>query len=148
MSVKVNPPPALRIPEKFFNDPDTRAFFEQQKEILFQLWNRTGGSIDLVSQLEQVPVVNISSDTTLSSDQLGSLITVDTSGGNINLTMPNISDVDIGRSVIVVILDATNDCLVYSNGSDLILGDNSVLMNDQFLSVHFTSISLTDWIAQ
>jgi len=148
MSVKVNPPPQIRIPDKFFSDPEIRNFFEQQQQILFQLWNRTGGSTDLISALEQIQVIGISSDYTLSSDDLGSLVAVDTSDGDINLTMPNISSGDIGKSVIVVILDATNDCLVYSNGSDLILGDNNVLMNDQFLSVHFTSISLTDWIAQ
>jgi len=148
MSVKVNPPPQIRIPDKFFDDPETRSFFEQQQLILFQLWNRTGGNTDLVSDLEQIPVIGISSDRTLSPDDLGSLIVVDTSDGNVNLTMPNISSDDIGKSIIVVIIDATNDCFVYSNGSDLILGDNSVLMNDQFLSVHFTSISITDWIAQ
>jgi len=53
MSTKVNPPPALRIPDQFFTDPDTRAFFEQQREILFQLWNRTGGSEDSVSSTEE-----------------------------------------------------------------------------------------------
>ena len=53
MSVKVNPPPALRIPEQFFNDPDMRAFFEQQREILFQLWNRTGGSSDSIASTEE-----------------------------------------------------------------------------------------------
>lgn len=46
MSVNVNPPPQLKIPEKFFNDPEVRAFFEQQRTILFQLWNRTGGTVD------------------------------------------------------------------------------------------------------
>jgi len=53
MSVKVNPPPALRIPDQFFNDPDTRSFFEQQREILFQLWNRTGGSSDAIASTEE-----------------------------------------------------------------------------------------------
>jgi len=53
MSVNVNPPPALRIPDQFFNDPDTRTFFEQQREILFQLWNRTGGSSDSIASTEE-----------------------------------------------------------------------------------------------
>ncbi len=53
MSVAVNPPPQLRIPDKFFEDPDIRAYFEQQSTILFQLWNRTGGSDDDVDSSQQ-----------------------------------------------------------------------------------------------
>lgn len=53
MSVDVNPPPQVKIPDKFLNDPDTRSFFEQQRQILFQLWNRTGGSSDSISSTEE-----------------------------------------------------------------------------------------------
>jgi len=53
MSVKVNPPPQLRIPDSFLTDPDIRSFFEQQQKIIFQLWNRTGGSDDLIDESEQ-----------------------------------------------------------------------------------------------
>jgi hypothetical protein len=49
MSVQVNPPPILKIPSRFLNDPEVRAFFEQQRQILFQLWNRTGGGTDNVT---------------------------------------------------------------------------------------------------
>lgn len=42
----VNPPPQLRIPREFLKDSETRAFFERQQTILFQLWNRTGGGSD------------------------------------------------------------------------------------------------------
>ena len=52
MSVNVNPPPQLRIPEKFLSDPEVRSFFEQQQKIIFQLWNRTGGSSDFISGTE------------------------------------------------------------------------------------------------
>lgn len=49
MTVDVNPPPQVRIPEAFLSDPDIRRFFEKQQQILFQLWRRTGGSNDTVS---------------------------------------------------------------------------------------------------
>lgn len=49
--IKVNPPPQINIPRKFFADPELRSFFEQQQTILFQLWNRTGGSIDNITPL-------------------------------------------------------------------------------------------------
>lgn len=46
---KVNPPPALRIPQKVNQDPELRAYFEQIGTILFQLWSRTGGGNDNVA---------------------------------------------------------------------------------------------------
>jgi hypothetical protein len=53
MTVNVNPPPQLRIPDKFFNDPEIRSFYEQQQRIIFQLWIRTGGSSDSVASTEE-----------------------------------------------------------------------------------------------
>lgn len=49
----VNPPPQLRIPAKFFADPEIRSFFERQQTIIFQLWVRTGGSEDFIESSEQ-----------------------------------------------------------------------------------------------
>lgn len=46
---KVNPPPALRIPAKFNDDQELRAYFQQIGTILFQLWTRTGGGNDTVT---------------------------------------------------------------------------------------------------
>lgn len=51
MGVPVNPPPALRLPQQFQRDPIVRDYFKQQNTILFQLWNRTGGSSDISDQL-------------------------------------------------------------------------------------------------
>jgi hypothetical protein len=45
---QVNPPPILRIPEEFLENPAARRFFEQQRQIMFQLWKRTGGATDLI----------------------------------------------------------------------------------------------------
>lgn len=148
MTVKVNPPPQLKMPARFFNDPEIRPYFEKQQTILFQLWNRTGGTTDLIRDLSQVTVINVSGDVTITSDQLGSVVAVDTSAADVNVTLPAISSDDIGKSIIVVILDATNDCYVHQGGSDTILGDTSVLMDDQYLSVHFVAISESDWVAQ
>lgn len=49
---QVNPPPHQRIPPQFLKDPATRGFFERLNFNLFQLWKRTGGSIDLVAETE------------------------------------------------------------------------------------------------
>ena len=49
---QVNPPPHQRIPPQFLKDPATRGFFERLNFNMFQLWKRTGGSIDLVAETE------------------------------------------------------------------------------------------------
>jgi hypothetical protein len=50
MAIQVNPPPLLRIPRKFLEDKEVAAFIEQQNVIIFQLWNRTGAEVDIVSE--------------------------------------------------------------------------------------------------
>ena len=52
MAVNVNPPPALMIPKRFAGDREAVAFFDQQRTILFQLWQRTGGTNDLINNNE------------------------------------------------------------------------------------------------
>ena len=47
----VNPPPFLKIPPEFLKDRVTRAFFEQQNTVIFQLWNKLGGNTDPVADL-------------------------------------------------------------------------------------------------
>ena len=46
MSINVNPPPQLRIPQAFLQDREVRTFIEQQNTIIFQLYQRTGGAND------------------------------------------------------------------------------------------------------
>ena len=47
----VNPPPALRLPESLRQNQEARVYFEQIQRILFQLWARTGGGNDDISDL-------------------------------------------------------------------------------------------------
>jgi len=47
----VNPPPALRLPESLRQNNEVRIYFEQINRILFQLWTRTGGGNDNISDL-------------------------------------------------------------------------------------------------
>lgn len=42
MALKVNPPAALRIPDKILKDPELRSYFQDVQTILFQLWSKTG----------------------------------------------------------------------------------------------------------
>lgn len=51
MAVNVNSPSSLKIPRKFFSEPELRAWAEQLQTILFQLSNRTGGYTDDISDL-------------------------------------------------------------------------------------------------
>ncbi len=51
MAVNVNSPSSLKIPRKFFSEPELRAWAEQLQTILFQLSNRTGGYTDDIAEL-------------------------------------------------------------------------------------------------
>lgn len=144
MSTLVNPPPQLKIPDKFFNDPDIRSYFERQNTILFQLWQRTGGAFDAVAGKQIVTLAN--SDLILDSSAYGSLIIVDASDNTVQITLPPISADTSGESVDVAVIDATNDVTVATAGSETVLGDTSVLLNQQYMSIQFTVISTTAWI--
>ena len=52
MTTRVNPPPQLRIPDKFAGDREIFGYFRQLQTILLQLWVRTGGSDDSISTIE------------------------------------------------------------------------------------------------
>jgi hypothetical protein len=52
MSIPVNPPPYSRIPARFANDAELRPYFESLRTILYQLWQRTGGSSDAIEALQ------------------------------------------------------------------------------------------------
>ena len=142
MAVIVNPPPQLRIPEKFFNDPVSRAFFEQMRTILFQLWQRTGGSFDAVSG-KQIVIVT-STDIVL--DTFGALIVVDASDAPVKVTLPAITAATEGEIVDVAIIDATYDTNVFAASGQTVFGETDTLMNQQYESIQYTSVSLTTWI--
>jgi hypothetical protein len=64
MANPVNPPPFLAIPPELRKDRATRAFFDQQNTILFQLWSKLGGNTDPITDL-----ANFSSNGNSSQDQ-------------------------------------------------------------------------------
>lgn len=142
MSIQVNPPPALRIPQQFNSDVEVRGFFEQQRTILFQLWNRTGGNIDLVAGQKIV----IISGADLVLDSFGSLIVVEADSAPVKITLPPISNNDIGESITVEIIDATFNTNVFASTGGTIVGDTDVLMNQQYMSITYTAITTTAWI--
>ena len=53
MAVNVNPPPQLKIPSKLLEDRQTRDYLRQIETILFQLWQRTGGTTDSIEDGQQ-----------------------------------------------------------------------------------------------
>jgi hypothetical protein len=58
MTEIVNPPPQLKLPKRFLTDPETRAYFEQQQRIMYQLWRRTGGADDTIGDLASINFSN------------------------------------------------------------------------------------------
>ena len=83
MAIEVNPPPLLRIPRKFLEDPEVSEFIKQQNVIIFQLWNRVGGNVDIVSEGSEgvaenalniaINAGNISTNTTNISTNTGAI---------------------------------------------------------------------------
>jgi hypothetical protein len=88
MAISVNPPPFLKLPPEFLKDRQTRAFIEQQNQIIFQLWNRLGGSNDAVSDLENFSSNGFSSQTQWIQRQIDGLpeFTMDTTGFTMDST--------------------------------------------------------------
>ena len=142
MAVKVNPPPALRIPKKFLVDPESKPFFEQMRTILFQLWKRTGGGVDLVAG--QQIIISTSGDIVL--DSFGALIVIDASSEAVELTLPVITQDNVGESIDIAIIDATFDTTVSANTGATVFGEDSVVMAQQFMSIQYTAVSTGVWI--
>jgi hypothetical protein len=84
----VNPPPFLKIPPEFLKDRVTRAFFEQQNTVIFQLWNKLGGNTDPVADLANSSSNGNSSQVQWMQKQLNGLpeFTIDTSGSTFDST--------------------------------------------------------------
>jgi hypothetical protein len=82
MATSVNPPPFLKLPPEFLKDRQTRAFIEQQNQVIFQLWNRLGGGNDSVSDLQNFSTNGSSSTTQWLQKQIDGLpeFTIDTTG--------------------------------------------------------------------
>ena len=78
----VNPPPFLKIPPEFLKDRVTRAFFEQQNTVIFQLWNKLGGNTDPIADLSSFSTNGFSSQAQWLQQQINGLpeFTMDTSG--------------------------------------------------------------------
>ena len=88
MSRQVNPPPQLRIPSQFMGDREAVAFFDQQRTILFQLWQRTGGSTDIIDPAESEGISGFNSFMQQNTKALAGLpeFTIDTTGFTIDST--------------------------------------------------------------
>ena len=140
--IKVNPPPSVKLPKKFSEDKEILSYFQQVERINYQLWLRTGAGSDYINDLRNTNYREITGDTILTSADFGSVILVDTTTGDINITLPDPTDININRPITILVVNSTNDCFVlYDN----ILGDTSVLMDDDYMSITFRPISLTEY---
>jgi hypothetical protein len=143
MSVKVNPPPQLKIPDKFFNDPEVRAYFERQNTILFQLWQRTGGPVDSVAGKQVAILVGI--DTVLNNTAYGALIVIEADTADVTITLPQPTQDDVGEPIEFVVIDATFNTTI-KPASGTINGQPDLAMNRQYQDYPLTSITTTQWV--
>lgn len=144
MSVKVNPPPQLRMPEVFDGNPDIREYFEQQNRILFQLWNRTGGTSDAVAG-KQVVIV-IGKNTELDNTAYGALIVIEADTAAVEITLPTPTQDDLGEPIEFVVTDATYNTTIKPHAGGTIIGEADLAMNRQYQDYPLTAISLSKWV--
>ena len=142
MSVSVNPPPQLRFPKKIQQDQELWPFFRDQQQILFQLWNRTGGNRDAVAS--ELIILAESSDFTVS--QYGTLTLIDAGSEQIDVVLPAITSETIGETVAFTLTDATNNAVLTPQGSQTILGHTSLTMNEQWMSISLTAATSNLWV--
>ena len=85
----VNPPPQLQIPRMFRGDREAVAFFDQQRTILRQLYDRTGGASDLITNLDSsgVGVLDSYAQQAIKTAQGLPQFTVDTTGFTVDTTL-------------------------------------------------------------
>ena len=96
-ATKVNPPPTLRVPKAFIVDPEIRAFIEQQNTIIFQLWNRSGGNVDIIDEVVE--------------DESQNRIDIDINTGNIT---DNNAAIGVNSAAIIV-----NTAAIIANTDDI-----------------------------
>jgi hypothetical protein len=82
MANPVNPPPFLRVPRAFLKDKEVREFVEQQNTVLFQLYQKLGGSTDPIADLENSNSNGFSSQVQWMQQQINGLpaFTMETEG--------------------------------------------------------------------
>ncbi len=89
MTNPVNPPPQLRIPDSLATDRETFAYFRQVQQILFQLWNRSGGEDDSIADAQEPVIATAFAKLKELNERLGSgeLLTVDTTSWTADQTI-------------------------------------------------------------
>jgi hypothetical protein len=89
MTVRVNPPPFLRLPPEFLKDKQTKAFIEQQNQIIFQLYQKLGGNTDPIADLQTSDAGGFSSYVQWIQKQAAGLpeFTIDTTGFTTDTTL-------------------------------------------------------------
>ena len=88
MAIQVNPPPFLRLPPEFLKDRQTRAFIEQQNQVIFQLYQKLGGTADPINALSNFSSNGFSSEVQFLQRKIDGLplFTIDTTAFTADLT--------------------------------------------------------------
>ncbi len=82
MANQVIPPPKLSIPSVVFNDPELLAYEQQRDIILFQLYQKLGGTSDPITGLTNFSTSRFNSQVQFLQQQINGLpeLTIDTTG--------------------------------------------------------------------
>jgi hypothetical protein len=86
---KVNPPTQLTLPPEVAQNPSLKKAFDDRDFIAFQLWKRSGGSSDLVSDLRESETLSDEAELADIRKIIGSGIpfTMDSTGWTMDTTL-------------------------------------------------------------
>lgn len=144
---QVNPPPRLRIPDVFLNDPKIRDFFEKQGTFNLQMYNRTGGSDDAVEDLQAAEVYEQSAQSLIEDEIIGDFETpsrnTEFRGVPVNTnTTANVFEFLVVTSAATIKLPLYPDgddlvIVLNKNGRKIITDGNGKLINGESTTISF-----------
>lgn len=97
--------------------------------------------------LFSVPTKTISADYTVPLSELGYLFVINTSGGNVTLTLPATSAAGDSAVVAAVKINEANQAIIDADGAETISGEETVVLEDQWASTQVVSGQGSQWYA-
>lgn len=85
---RVNPPPQLPFPDQFRIDHNTEAYVKYLERVIFQLWERTGGAVDIIADVDEMTPKQTQAAIIDINNRIGSgcALTSDETGFTVDLT--------------------------------------------------------------
>ena len=100
MSVSVNPPPMIRLPQSMRGDPEVASYYRHLDRMLLQLWKRSGGNEDFIADLQEDSEAVI--DNSILSERIKQLEEAESQSTDLSVIGNRLNDLenDIAQQII------------------------------------------------